>query len=1096
MKNFDTVFNYQRSLFHWNRFRIQLAKACAAKNYSLMSEWVNDWLTIYPQDKNQQALAIVNQIELAHTEQGLFDAPTVEILQWLRYFTNLKPEAHYAWIWLIEISCQLKRWKEAQLAFKSLSKLQSLSAKMFAQLAEISVHLNDYDQAIYAYLSAWNSSFDKHYLTVISKLVSDHETIELSEMSLNLLTQLTQIYSDDVSLFSLIKDLNRYLPIQLLAKLPQGKLFAFERLTHLFVTVETDQDYDLVVDLLTELDQAQLLSTIPDWLAVELIWLSLNCVQNNLLIQQQKLQQLSIWSTVIQFDQQFPLLDVNRLKHREKLKMPIRSLTEFLALGTDRLLSPHILFNTLWYYNTEKLDPLSLPPLVHFFRYSNGFQIKITNPNPYFDTAWYRQSYLQEDFYQNPLLHYLKHFQDQNIQPCADFYSDYIRETQGLFTNEDSLTYYLEQLEANDLSFRLTGFSPCPWFERTFYLNHNQDINHGVNNSNLEPFAHFVNYGKKEGRLAYHWQKYNQLVRHQLLYLESFNLGSPITKDRLEYLIANDAEITYFAGQKILANQLSFRPLISILVPVFQVKPAFLIQMLDSVLAQTYSNWQLCLVDDASIRYREQIIEILTDYSRRDSRIIYQLREQNGHICRSSNDCFALAEGEFIALLDHDDLLTADALYEVVKTLNDNSDLDIIYSDEDKVDEWGIYSSPYYKPDWSPHTLWAKMYVCHLTVYRKTLIEMVHGFRVGFEGSQDYDLLLRCSENTQRIYHIPKVLYHWRIHHESTASGANAEGKDYCADAGRRAVEEALIRRGIEAEVSLIPGFGTALWAKPMVKNQPEIDILIPSRNASILLATCLQSIFNKSSYPHFKVTVIDNHSTEESFKQLMEYWLKQEPKRFQVLFDPQPFNFAKLNNDAVKQTQGDYLLFLNNDTEIISPDWLQGLLGYAQLPEVGAVGAKLYYADDTVQHAGVATGIGGVAGHVMKHFHISNNGYYSNLKMVTNYSAVTGACLMIQRDKFNAVNGFEEYLQVAFNDVDFCLKVREKGWFNVYLPFVELYHYESKSRGYEDTPEKKARFEKETLFLRQRWGKLLDNDPFYSPWLTLEREDMSFRFH
>jgi GT2 family glycosyltransferase len=276
----------------------------------------------------------------------------------------------------------------------------------------------------------------------------------------------------------------------------------------------------------------------------------------------------------------------------------------------------------------------------------------------------------------------------------------------------------------------------------------------------------------------------------------------------------------------------------------------------------------------------------------------------------------------------------------------------------------------------------------------------------------------------------------------------------------------------------------------------PLIDIIIPCRNGAEILETCLRSIFDKTTYKNFKITVVDNDSDEKEFFELVEYWKKQEPSRFHVIRDESPFNFSAINNSAVHQTTGDYLLFLNNDTEVITEDWLEGMLGYAQLEEVGAVGCKLYYYDDTVQHAGVVTGLGGIAGHAMKHSERNSPGYFWNLKMTTNYSVVTAACLMIGREKFNAVNGFTEYLQVAFNDVDFCLKVREQNLYNVYLPFVELYHYESKSRGYEDTPKKQERFEKEIVFMRQRWGKVLDNDPFYSPWLKVDREDMGYRFH
>jgi GT2 family glycosyltransferase len=355
--------------------------------------------------------------------------------------------------------------------------------------------------------------------------------------------------------------------------------------------------------------------------------------------------------------------------------------------------------------------------------------------------------------------------------------------------------------------------------------------------------------------------------------------------------------------------------------------------------------------------------------------------------------------------------------------------------------------------------------------------------------------MLRCSENTQLIHHIPKVLYHWRTHAESTA-GEGGSAKNYCANATMAAVKDAFQRKNLDAKVELVGENMSVVCAKLSVIDQPTIDIIIPSFNGTDILETCLSSIFEKTTYPHFNITVIDNNSYESEFFTLIEHWKAQEPARFHVIRDERPFNFSSINNSAVEKTSGDYLLFLNNDTEVITPDWLEGMLGYAQLEDVGAVGVKLLYPDDTVQHGGVVLGVKGIANHVMSKSPRDAAGYFCNLITVTNYSAMTAACLMIKREKFNAAGGFDEHLQIAFNDIDFCLKVREQSLFNVYLPFVELYHHESKSRGYENTPKKQARFEHEILFMRQRWGKILDSDPFYSPWLCLERENMNYRFH
>jgi GT2 family glycosyltransferase len=386
------------------------------------------------------------------------------------------------------------------------------------------------------------------------------------------------------------------------------------------------------------------------------------------------------------------------------------------------------------------------------------------------------------------------------------------------------------------------------------------------------------------------------------------------------------------------------------------------------------------------------------------------------------------------------------------------------------------------------------MYVCHLSVYRSELIKKVGGFRIGFEGSQDHDLFLRCSEIARKIHHLPKVLYHWRAHAESTSG--SGDKKSYASLAAKKAVEEHLQRRNLTPKVELIPEQVSALCPRIVLKENPLIDILIPSRDAADILTICLHSVFTNSSYQNFKITVIDNGSKTAAFKNLVSHWLEKEPQRFSVIPCDIEFNYSLINNIGVSKTDGEYLLLLNNDIEVLSEDWLEALLEYAQLPEVGAVGAKLLYPDRTIQHGGVIIGLGGIAGHVCKYFPEDHPGYHYNLHRVNNYSAVTGACLMVSREKFLAAGGLNEHLKVAFNDVDFCLKLVEKGYHNVYIPHVEIIHHESKSRGTENTRAKQIRFESEILYMRQRWQKYIQNDPCYSPYLTLEREDFSYRFH
>lgn len=537
-------------------------------------------------------------------------------------------------------------------------------------------------------------------------------------------------------------------------------------------------------------------------------------------------------------------------------------------------------------------------------------------------------------------------------------------------------------------------------------------------------------------------------------------------------------------------SNLSYQPLISVIVPVYNVEERWLRKCIESVQNQLYPKWELCIADDASSK--EHIKDILREYATKDSRIKIVFRETNGHISEASNSALELATGEFIALLDHDDELTPDALYENVALLNQHPDADMIYSDEDKINEEGKKHSPYFKPDWSPDTLLSNMYTCHLGIYRTRLVRDIGGFRKGFEGSQDYDLVLRLTENTEKIYHVPKILYHWRTLPQSTA--LNSSVKSYTHDAGLRAVKEAIIRRGIDGWVEPVKETPNLYRVHYSPIGEPFISILIPTRDMAGILDMCLSSIFEKTSYRNFEVIIIDNGSEQQDTFDVFAKWSKREPERVRVERMDIPFNYSRLNNLAVQRTKGELILLLNNDIEVISQDWLEELAGQAIRPEVGAVGAMLLYPDNTVQHAGIILGVGGVANHSHKHFASTNSGYFAKLRQITNYSAVTGACLMVRKDLFLKMNGLDEQLAVAFNDVDFCLRLIQKGLYNVWLPHVKLYHHESKSRGYEDTPEKKARFLKEINFMKERWGDLLLNDPFYNPNLTLDREDFSIR--
>ncbi|XGV98058.1 MAG: glycosyltransferase [Leptolyngbya sp. BL-A-14] len=532
------------------------------------------------------------------------------------------------------------------------------------------------------------------------------------------------------------------------------------------------------------------------------------------------------------------------------------------------------------------------------------------------------------------------------------------------------------------------------------------------------------------------------------------------------------------------------KPLISIIVPVFNTPEPYLRAAINSVLDQIYPHWELCLADDASTE--PHVRQVLEFYEAQDSRIKVAFRTTNGHISHCSNSALALATGEFVALLDHDDLLTPDALYEVALLINRQPEVDLIYSDEDKLDDQETLREPFFKPDWCPDSFLSRMYICHLGVYRRSLVEAIGGFRPGFEGSQDYDMALRFTEKTDRIAHIPKVLYHWRIHPASAAS--STEAKPYAYQAAEKALLEALQRRGTPGKIVDSPTCLGHYIVRYQIESPERVSIIIPTKDLSQTLHRCLESIFKQTTYPDYEVIVIDNGSVEEETFDVIHRWSKSQPHRFKCYPLDIPFNYSKLNNYAVTKAQGKFLLFLNNDTEVITPDWITAMVEQAQRPTIGAVGVQLLYSDNTIQHAGVIAGLGGVAGHSHQHFLADEPGYFNQIQTVSNCSAVTAACLMCRRDVFLAVGGFEEQLAIAFNDVDLCFKMLDKGYRNIYLPHVKLYHYESKSRGMEDTPEKQARFEQEVAYMQQKWHSLIEHDPCYSPHLTRRKADFSLR--
>jgi glycosyltransferase involved in cell wall biosynthesis len=537
-------------------------------------------------------------------------------------------------------------------------------------------------------------------------------------------------------------------------------------------------------------------------------------------------------------------------------------------------------------------------------------------------------------------------------------------------------------------------------------------------------------------------------------------------------------------------NDLANHPLISVLLPVFNPKVEFLKKAIDSVVRQSYPHWQLCIANDASTD--PEVAMVLDDYANRDSRILVVHRRENGHISAASNSALEMAEGEFIALLDHDDELVPGALLSIVEALNANPGALLLYSDEDKIDEFGQRFDPHFKPDWNPELLLGQNYISHLGVYHAERVREIGGFREGFEGSQDHDLVLRFTKglDEKNIVHIPEVLYHWRALEGSTAMASGE--KSYTSQAGLTAVSDALTDY---SEVSVIAGPvpNTYRVKYPLPEKPPKVSLLIPTRDGVDMLKPCVDALLERTDYPNFEVLILDNQSSCEQTLQYMDEIA--EDARVRVLRWDFPFNYSAINNFGAEQATGELVGLVNNDVEPINSDWLCEMVRHAVRPEIGCVGAKLYYPNDTIQHAGVILGIGGVAGHAHKYFDRHADGYFSRLHLVQNVSAVTAACLLVRKSVFDEAGGLDqENLTVAFNDVDFCLRVREMGYRNLWTPFAEAYHHESVSRGADDTPEKRDRHNREVDYMRRRWGDSLFNDPAYNPNLTLIHEDFSLR--
>ena len=535
---------------------------------------------------------------------------------------------------------------------------------------------------------------------------------------------------------------------------------------------------------------------------------------------------------------------------------------------------------------------------------------------------------------------------------------------------------------------------------------------------------------------------------------------------------------------------------ISILVPLWNNQREFQVEMLDSVMNQTYQNWELCLADgsDAEHGYIE---EICKEYAARaNGRIVYHKLEKNGGISGNTNECFKLATGTYIGLFDQDDVLHPSALYEYVKVINEQG-ADYIYCDETTFKGNSIDNmiTLHFKPDFAPDNLRANNYICHFSVFSRELLEGTELFRSGFDGSQDHDMILRLTANAKKVVHVPKLLYYWRSHKTSVASDINA--KPYAIAAAKGAVADHLTRCGFKNfEIKSTRAFDTIFEIKYEIRSEDKISILIPNKDHVEDLRRCIDSIKERSTYSNYEIIVIENNSTGKAVFDYYDTIRKQ--KNITVVTYTGAFNYAKINNFGAGYATGKYLLLLNNDTQVISMNWMESMLMYAQRPDVGAVGAKLYYGDRTIQHAGVVIGLGAhrTAGHTHYKINYDNLGYMGRLCYAQNVSAVTGACLMVRKSLYDALGGLDEAFAVALNDVDFCLRVREKGYLNIFTPFAELYHFESASRGSDIVDAKKAeRYEDESELFRERWKKLLaKGDPYYNPNFSLDRSDYSLK--
>ena len=575
-------------------------------------------------------------------------------------------------------------------------------------------------------------------------------------------------------------------------------------------------------------------------------------------------------------------------------------------------------------------------------------------------------------------------------------------------------------------------------------------------------------------KIKYYFRRYGIVETSKKVFKRVFHIKENRKSNQEQYLIwmeknkLTEAELEEQRNYKFKVS-----PKVSVVVPMYNTNEIFFKELIESIEKQTYSNWELCLADGS-----ESENENLKKYMKNE-KIKYKFLNSNKGISENTNEAIKMATGEYIGFLDHDDILSEDALYEIVKCINENEEAEFIYSDEDKIDQTGERFEPYFKPDYSPETLECNNYITHFVVVKKELIDEVGMLDSKFNGAQDFDFVLRATVKAKRVEHISKVLYHWRVHRDSTANVADA--KPYAYEAGVRAVKahvERCFKKGQVEDGQDVPGI---YKIKYEIEGNPKVSIIIPNKDNVNLLKKCIESIQSLTTYKNYEIVIIENNSEK---KETLEYYneiTKSENIRV-INSGLKEFNYSALINFAVKNVDGEYILQLNNDTKVLTPDWLEIMIGYAQDKNIGAIGARLYYEDKTLQHAGIIIGLSGIAGNMLVNLPFGKHAYFGREAATRNVSAVTGACMFSRRELYEEVGYMDENdFKVAFNDVDFCLKLMEKGYRNLYIPYVELYHYESKSRGYEYSKEKEERFNREAENFKRKWKKYIDYDPYYN---------------